>query len=75
MCLPVDKQKLWFLCRALADIFPTSAKECFVAPLAIRVGVLQVIHAKFLYPTAVLDIDYETLDVHTIALVLGSASC
>ena len=53
---PTDKKKIRPLCYALLRIFPSTARCIRVAPLAARVGVLQVIHAKFLYPTPVVDI-------------------
>ena len=60
--LPTDKKKVRPLCYALLRIFPSTARCTRVAPLAARLGVLQVIHAKFLYPSPVVDIDYDLLD-------------
>ena len=60
--LPTDKKKVRPLCYALLRIFPSTARCTRAAPLAARLGVLQVIHAKFLYPCPVLDIDYDVLD-------------
>jgi hypothetical protein len=63
--LPTDKDKVRPLCFALLRMFPSTARCTRVAPLAARLGVLQVIHAKFLYPTPLLDIDYDVLDRQT----------
>ena len=46
--IPVKEHKIQGLCIALLKMFPTSARCTRVAPLAARLGVLQVIHAKFL---------------------------
>ena len=61
--IPVDEKKVRGLCYAMAKAFPSTARYCHVAPLSIRLGVRQVIHAKYLYPTALIDTDYQTLDV------------
>lgn len=63
LLLPTDKNKIRSLCIVLLRMFPSTARCTRAAPLAARLGVLQVIHAKFLYPTALLDIDYNILDV------------
>jgi len=60
--IPVKEHKIQGLCIALLKMFPTSARCTRVAPLAARLGVLQVIHAKFLYQSPLLDIDYQILD-------------
>jgi hypothetical protein len=60
--IPVKEHKIQGLCIALLKMFPTSARCTRVAPLAARLGVLQVIHAKFLYQSPLLDIDYKILD-------------
>jgi hypothetical protein len=67
--LPTDENKIRGLCIALHRMFPSTARCTRVAPLAARLGVLQVVHAKFLYPTALLDIDYKRLDVQTNRLL------
>ena len=60
--LPVDKDKVRGLCYALSRVFSAPARCIRIAPMAVRLGVLHVIHAKYLYPTAILDIDYDILD-------------
>jgi hypothetical protein len=60
--IPIDDKKLTGLCFAMARAFPSTARVCRVAPLAVRLGVKQVIHAKYLYPTALIDTDYDLLD-------------
>lgn len=60
--LPVDKDKARGLCYALSRVFSAPARCIRIAPMAVRQGVLQVVHAKYLYPTAIFDIDYATLD-------------
>jgi hypothetical protein len=60
--IPIDDKKLNGLCFAMARAFPSTARCCRVAPLAIRSGVKQVVHAKYLYPTALIDTDYKLLD-------------
>ena len=64
LIIPTKEHKIRGLCIALIKMFPTSARCTRVAPLAIRLGVLQVIHAKFLYQSPLLDIDYKMLDTH-----------
>ena len=61
--IPIDEKKLTGLCFAMARAFPSTARCCRVAPLAMRSGVKQVIHAKYLYPTAIMDTDYHMIDV------------
>ena len=61
--VPIDEKKLTGLCFAMARAFPSTARCCRVAPLAIRLGVRQVIHAKYLYPTAIMETDYKLMDV------------
>jgi hypothetical protein len=63
--LPTDKDKIRRLSFALLRMFPSTARCTRVAPLAARIGIMQVIHAKFLYPAPVLDIDYDILDAQT----------
>lgn len=60
--LPVDKDKVRGLCYALRRVFSAPARCIRIAPMAVRLGVLHVVHAKYLYPTAIFDIDYDTLD-------------
>ena len=60
--IPTNEHKIRGLCIALLRMFPTTARCTRVAPLAARLGVLQVIHAKFLYQSPLLDIYYKTLD-------------
>jgi len=60
--IPIKEHKIQGLCIALLRMFPTSSRCTRVAPLAVRLGVLQVIHAKFLYQSPLLDIDYTILD-------------
>jgi len=62
LTIPTKEHKIRSLCTALLKMFPTSARCTRVAPLAARLGVLQVIHAKFLYQAPLLDIDYKILD-------------
>lgn len=63
--IPLDKDKCRALCFGLLRMFPSTARCTRVAPLAARLGVLQVIHAKYLYPTPLLDTDYKALDTQT----------
>jgi hypothetical protein len=60
--IPTKEHKIRGLCIALLKMFPTSARCTRVAPLAARLGVLQVIHAKYLYQSPLFDIDYKILD-------------
>jgi hypothetical protein len=64
-CLSTDPKKIRPLCFALLRMFPSTARCVRAAPLVARLGILQVIHAKFLYPTALNDVDYAILDRQT----------
>lgn len=58
----IDKKKARRLCWALRRTFHDTAHSSYVAPKALRLAILQVVHAKYLYQTPLLDIDYSTLD-------------
>ena len=72
--IPIDDKKLTGLCFAMPRAFPSTARCSRVAPLVIRLGVKQVIHSKFLYPTTILDTNYELMDIRirsSIRYMLG----
>lgn len=76
--IPLDVDKADKIIRALYAMFRPISRCQRTAPVAIRMGILQVLHAKFLYPTPVLDVDYEGLDVRTyrcLRVLLGQPTC
>jgi len=63
--IPLDENKADKILNALYAMFRPTAKCQRKAPTVTRLGIPQVLHAKFLYPTPVLDADYQALDRHT----------
>lgn len=61
--VPIDKKKVQGLCHALVRTFQNSDRCPRVNAMIARRGIQQVVHAKYLYPTPLLHIDYDTLDV------------
>lgn len=59
---PIHRDRVRPLCRALYRTFQASPRCPRLAPQPLRLGVLQVIHFKFLYQCPVLDVEYQALD-------------
>ena len=47
----------------MRTLFRNKSHRQALVPSALRIGIHQVVHAKALYPTAILDIHYQNLDV------------
>ena len=58
----INSKKARRLCWALRRTFHDTARCSHVAPPALRLAVMQVTHARYLYQTTLLDADYNTLD-------------
>lgn len=61
--VPLDPKDVRKLTGSFFPIFRSSSRQPQLAPKAVIRGIHQVIHFKFLYPTCLIDTDYNVLDV------------
>jgi hypothetical protein len=58
----LDEQKTRAALHGLYQMFQVQRRQYYVVPVALRLGIEQVVHAKALYDTAIVDLDYDRLD-------------
>lgn len=67
--VPLDDAKAQRLLGAISAPFSFGTDKYYVDPLALRLGIEQLLHASLLFQTAVVDIDYAKLQSKTIEMV------
>lgn len=67
--VPIDGAKARSLCRAMTRTFYNTDRSPPITQHPVRMGIKQVVHAKFLYATPLIDVDYDSLDVNILRSV------
>jgi hypothetical protein len=67
--LPLDVSKAQRLLGAISAPFSFRHDKYFVDPVALRLGIEQLLHASLLFQTAVVDLKYDELESKTLGMV------
>ena len=67
--LPLDEDKARRLLGAISSSFSFAHDKYYVDPVALRLGIEQLLHASLLFQTAVVDIKYDQLESKTLGMV------
>lgn len=67
--LPLDEGKTQRLLGAISSSFSFARDKYYVDPVALRLGIEQLLHASLLFQTAVVDIKYDQLESKSLGMV------